>query len=191
MVRVCALSCVAAVLLACGNDGDTAAGDASSSGAASGCPTAAPLTGSFDGEIFSPTATNARVMYWAISQTDAVLVTASDHALDCTPSGGLPPETWMEIDIRIPKPSQKVAVFDLDPSLGADGDRPGVGAGRYVYLPEGGISNHIVAGISGTLCLSAFDDAHVAGRIEVHEEKVQLSGEFQADVCAVPADAGP
>ena len=189
MVRVCMFAGAAAALLACGSDDTAETSGASGSGSGTDCPTAGPLTGSFDGEAFQPTAIRGIPMFWVESPSDTVMITARDHPLDCTSSGGLPTETWMEINIIIPKPVQAAGVHALDDSLSSDQGLPIVGAGRYVRLAEGGVSNHLFSGITGTLCISAIDASHVAGRLEVHESKVELTGEFDAEICT-PADGG-
>src|SRR5262249_4627632 len=159
------------------------------SGRASGCGSTGPLTGSFDGASFQPVAWRAVTLYWTSTEKDALLVTLRDHLVDCSPAGGVPTATWMEVNITIPKPSQAPGVYSLDPSIGGSSDLPVVGAGRYVYLPSGGISNALFVGIAGTLCVTAIDATHVAGRLEVHQEKVDLGGEFAVDICP-PSDGG-
>src|SRR5262245_45615067 len=101
MVRASMVLGAAAALAACGGDETTAATGGSSSGSGSQCASAEPLTGSFDGEAFQPTAIRAIPMYWVSGAPDTLLVTARDHPLDCTSTGGLPGETWMEINIQI------------------------------------------------------------------------------------------
>ena len=139
------------------------------------CTTSTPLEGAIFGETFAPTASRARFSTRYPGQLDVLL---REHPVDCSESGSTPQEDFAQMTVFIPKALQVVGA----PRLGDRADTVECTAIRVTH-PGGTPLTQQASAADGTLCVTAIDDAHIAGAIEIDLEDVTAHGVFEATIC--------